>query len=155
MKKIIIYFTYIFILFVNFSIVAAIEEGKWVFVKDTNYCYIGSSPEKSELPEGKKRGDTYILVYRINNSNDAVIQFEAGYPLKKNNDVVFNIDNSQFNFFSEDETAWTNEDQKVIFSMKKGNVLIVKGESSKGTKTKDVYTLKGFTAAFNKLFNDC
>ena len=46
-------------------------------------------------------------------------------------------------------------DNKVILSMKKGLELIVKGHSSRGTLTKDIYTLKGFTAAYNNLFDDC
>ena len=41
----------------------SIEKGKWSFVQDEDWCYIGSSPIKSDLPETKKRGDNYILVY--------------------------------------------------------------------------------------------
>ena len=48
-----------------------------------------------------------------------------------------------------------NKDKEVIFAMKKGIKLTVKGESSRGTKTTDIYTLKGFTVAYNQLFNDC
>ena len=39
--------------------------------------------------------------------------------------------------------------------MKKGNKLIVKGQSSRGTDTIDTYTLSGFTLAYNQLFKDC
>ena len=39
--------------------------------------------------------------------------------------------------------------------MKKGLDLKLTGESSRGTVTNDIYTLKGFTAAINKLNNDC
>ena len=42
-----------------------------------------------------------------------------------------------------------------VKTYKKGNKLTVKGVSSRGTKTTDIYTLKGFTAAFNQLQNDC
>ena len=51
--------------------------------------------------------------------------------------------------------AWTDEDNKVIFAMKKGLNLLVTGESSRGTITNDTYTLKGFTSAYNKLEKDC
>ena len=76
-------------------------------------------------------------------------------PFKDNEEVIVKIDNSQFNFYSEDDTAWTNDDDKVIFAMKKGMKLTVNGESSRGTKTVDIYTLKGFTVAYNQLQNDC
>ena len=40
--------------------------------------------------------------------------------------------------------------------MKKGLDLTLTGESSRGTVAKnDTYTLKGFTAAINKLNNNC
>ena len=58
-------------------------------------------------------------------------------------------------FFSEDDSAWTNEDSKIIYAMKKGVELTVIGLSSRGTKTIDTYTLNGFTASFNKLTKDC
>ena len=39
--------------------------------------------------------------------------------------------------------------------MKKGLNLTLTGESSRGTITNDNYSLKGFTAAINKLNKDC
>ena len=152
------YFTFlIFILLLSLatSSYGNVEKGKWNFIKDTDYCYIGSAPTKTDLPEGKKRGVTYILVYRINKSKEAVVQIAAGYPYKKDQNVGVIIDNVQFDFYSDDDAAWFNDDSKVIFAMKKGIKLTVKGESTRGTKTTDIYTLKGFTLAYNQLFNDC
>ena len=155
MKKYLITLTFSICILLSFSSFSEIEQGKWNFVEDSDYCYIGSAPEKKDVPEGKLRGDTYILVYRINKSKNAIVQFDAGYPLKTDQDVEVIIDSVKFNFYSEDDTAWTNDDNTVIYAMKKGNKLTVKGESSRGTKTLDVYTLKGFTAAYNKLLKDC
>ena len=140
---------------ISFASSAEIVKGKWNFVKESDYCYIGSKPEKSDIPKGKQRGDTYILVYRINKSKNAIIQVVAGYPFNNNQDTIVIIDNTQFIFYSEDDTAWTKDDDKVIFAMKKGLKLSINGESSRGTKTIDVYTLKGFTVAFKQLMNDC
>ena len=147
----------IFVVILEFASLslANVEKGKWNFVKETEYCYIGSAPIETDIPEGKQRGITYILVYRINKSKDAIVQIAAGYPYKKDQKVSVTIDNSQFDFYSEDDAAWFNDDNKVIFAMKKGIKLTVKGESSRGTKTTDIYTLKGFTAAYNQLFKDC
>ena len=65
------------------------------------------------------------------------------------------IDKAIYNFYSKDDTAWTEEDKKVIYAMKKGINLTVQGQSSRGTITTDSYTLKGFTSAFNKLSKEC
>ena len=96
-----------------------------------------------------------IQILQRASGKNAIIQIVAGYPFKDNLEVIAIIDNTQFNFYSEDDTAWTNDDNEVIFAMKKGIKLTVKGESSRGTKIKDIYTLKGFTLAYNQLFNDC
>ena len=155
MKNYLTFFIFILILTFATSSYANIEMGKWNFTKEVDYCFIGSAPVETDLPESKQRGITYILVYRINKSKDAIVQIAAGYPYKKGQNVDVTIDNVQFDFYSDDDTAWSNDDNKVIFAMKKGIKLIVKGESSRGTKTTDIYTLKGFTAGYNQLFNDC
>ena len=155
MKNYLTFFIFILILTFATSSYANVEMGKWNFIKEVDYCFIGSAPVETDLPESKQRGNTYILVYRINKSKDAIVQIAAGYPYKKDQNVDVTIDNVKFDFYSDDDTAWSNDDNKVIFAMKKGIKLTVKGESSRGTKTTDIYTLKGFTAAYNQLFNDC
>ena len=155
MKKILFLF-FLFIFLTNSSFLFAdIEKGKWNFVKDTDYCYIGSSPEEEDIPEGKQRGDAYILVYRINKNPESIIQINAGYPYKKDEKVLVKIDKKDYDFFSDEDSAWTNDDDSVIYAMKKGIKLIVTGVSTRGTKTVDTYTLTGFTAAYNKLTKDC
>jgi len=155
MKNYLTFFIFILILTFATSSYANVEMGKWNFIKEVDYCFIGSAPVETDLPESKQRGNTYILVYRINKSKDAIVQIAAGYPYKKDQNVDVTIDNVKFDFYSDDDTAWSNDDNKVIFAMKKGIKLTVNGESSRGTKTTDIYTLKGFTAAYNQLFNDC
>ncbi len=136
----------------------SIEKGKWSFVKDEDWCYIGSSPIKSDLAETKKRGDNYILVYKIIGSEENIIQIEAGYNYNLDKKINVKIDNTNFDFYSTEdssETAWTNNDNEVIYAMKKGLELTLTGESSRGTITNDTYTLKGFTKSVNLLNKDC
>tara|TARA_B100000674_G_scaffold160318_1_gene128137 strand:+ start:30 stop:500 length:471 start_codon:yes stop_codon:yes gene_type:complete len=136
----------------------ALEAGKWTFEKADEYCYIGSLAIETDLPEDKKRGNFYILVYKNIGNPDTVVQIEAGYNYNLKSDIIVNIDKGEYKFYTTEDlptAAWTEEDSKVIFAMKKGLELKVTGESSRGTLTNDVYTLNGFTAAFNKLINDC
>mgnify|MGYP001452123267 CR=1 FL=1 len=157
MKKIVSTFLVIFIVFINKQSIS-IEKGKWSFVKDDDWCYIGSSPLKSDLPDTKKRGENYILVYKIIGSEENVIQIEAGYKYNLDKKINVKIDNANYEFYSTEdssETAWTNDDKKVIYAMKKGLELTLTGESARGTTTNDVYTLRGFTNAVNQLNQDC
>ena len=108
--------------------------------------------------ERKKRDDNYILVYKIIGSEENIIQIEAGYKYNLDKNINVKIDDTNFNFYSTEdssETAWTNDDNKVIYAMKKGLELTLTGESTRGTITNDIYTLKGFTKAVNQLNNDC
>ena len=145
------------VLITTFSIgsLADVKKGKWEFVNDTDYCFIQSAPIKTDIPKGKSRGQNYVLVYRMNKNPEPIIQITAGFNYKSPDSIEVKIDNGVYNFFTDADTAWANEDKKVIFAMKKGLELIIIGISSKGTQVIDTYTLKGFTAAYNKLMNDC
>ena len=157
MQKVLLFFTIIFL--VSFSNnLLALEKGSWTLTKDSDWCYIGSLPIKSDLPETKKRGDNYILVYKIIGSDENIVQVEAGYQYNLDKDIVVKIDNTSFPFYSTEdssETAWTDSDEKVIYAMKKGLELVLSGQSTRGTITNDTYTLKGFTSAIIKLNKDC
>ena len=157
MKKVAFTFLVVCIVFITKQSMS-LEKGKWSFVKDNDWCYIGSSPIKSDLPDTKKRGENYILVYKIIGSEENIIQIEAGYKYNLDKKINVKIDNANYVFYSTEdssETAWTNDDKKVIYAMKKGLELTLTGESARGTTTNDVYTLKGFTNAVNQLNQDC
>jgi|TARA_B100002052_G_scaffold183686_1_gene167329 hypothetical protein len=157
MKKIVSTFLVVCVVLISKQSIS-IEKGKWSFVKDEDWCYIGSSPLKTDLPETKKRGENYILVYKIIGSEENIIQVEAGYKYNLDKKINVKIDNANYEFYSTEdssETAWTNDDNKVIYAMKKGLELTLTGESARGTTTNDVYTLKGFTNAVNQLNQDC
>ena len=157
MKKIVSTFLAFFVILTSKESIS-LEKGQWTFVKDEDWCYIGSIPIKSDLPDTKKRGENYILVYKIIGSEENIIQIEAGYKYNLDKKINVKIDNANYDFYSTEEsseTAWTNDDNKVIFAMKKGLELTLTGESTRGTLTNDVYTLKGFTNAVNQLNQDC
>ena len=157
MKKKLLIFT-LFITFIISSKVYSLETGKWLLIKDEDWCYIGSLNIKSDLPKEKNRDENYIIIYKIIGSDENIVQIEAGYNYNLDKKIFVKIDNSTYSFYSTEdspETAWTDDDKKIIFAMKKGLQLTLTGESSRGTITNDVYTLKGFTDAINKLNKDC
>ncbi len=154
-----IFIKFLIVLYVALpATVLALEVGKWSFEKTDEYCYIGSLATDTDLPSDKKRGDFYVLVYKNIGNPDTVVQIEAGYNYKVSSDIIVIIDKGDYKFYTTEDlptAAWTEEDNKVIFAMKKGLELTVTGESSRGTITNDIYTLDGFTAAYNKLINNC
>ena len=120
-------------------------------------CYLGASPNKAE---GKysKRGDVYALVtHRPADKSLGVVSIEAGYTYKKGSEVTLTIDGKARQLYTNGGQAWAFEkdDPLIVAAMKAGKTLIVKGVSSRGTKTTDSYRLKGFTAAFKAISKAC
>ena len=127
-------------------------------LKDGKVCAIVSSPLKEE---GKytRRGKVYSQVSLNAGNNSGVVSFQAGYTFKNKSEVNINIDNKNNMILqSVGRVAWTvsnEEDRKLIKFMQLGNEMVVKGVSSRGTNTKDTYSLKGFSAAFKAISEEC
>ena len=131
-----------------------------VYAKSKNLCYMIAQPEQSE-GEYKVRGRVRIVIYRNNleNQNENALGIDFGYTFPENSVAKIEIDKKRFKLATFGQTAWTGsktkKDKKIIKAMLKGNKLIALGESKRGTKTKDIYSLSGFTKAFNEINNYC
>ncbi|MBR6663997.1 MAG: hypothetical protein IKL33_04135 [Alphaproteobacteria bacterium] len=139
------------------------EYGDWVayYYRDNAgaVCYMASTPKKDE---GKytKRGDIYaVITHRPNENSFNVVNFNAGYNFKKDTKVEVKIGAKTFDkLFTSGDKAWTtNEktDKEMVEAMKRGSRMVVHGTSSKGTKTKDTYSLNGFSNAYRAISNKC
>ncbi len=121
-------------------------------------CYIASLPKKTE-GKYKKRGETYILLTHWPALKDFnVIELRAGYTYKKDSEVRLNIDTNAFSLFVAGGTAWARDkktDRLLARAMIKGVRLVALGTSSKGTRTRDTYSLSGFTAAYKAIGKAC
>jgi hypothetical protein len=72
--------------------------------------------------------------------------------------VNLNISDNEFELFTDGEWAWpatTADDAKIVTAMKRGASAIVTGVSSRGTTTKDTFSLLGFTAAVEDAESRC
>ncbi len=120
-------------------------------------CYLGASPHKAE---GKysKRGDVYVLVtHRPADKSLGVVSIESGYTYKNGSEVTLTIDGKERRLYTNGGQAWAFEkdDPLIVAAMKAGSAMVVKGVSSRGTKTTDSYPLKGFTAALKAISKAC
>ena len=125
-------------------------------------CIMISTPlsEKGEPPY-KSRGEIYATIYHIpSEGSNGVIYITTGYNYKKDSIVTIKIDKNtqhEFNIIENDSAFSDNEniDKELIVEMKKGNKMKVVGFSSRGTKTTDIYSLVGFSAAYTYISNLC
>lgn len=138
------------------------EYGDWVayYYRDNAgpVCYMASTPKKDE---GKytKRGDIFVVVtHRPHENSYDVVNINAGYTYKKNAPVELKIGAKTFRLFTDGDKAWTikdKDDKDIVAAMKRGSRMIVDGVSARGTKTKDTYSLRGFTSAYRAISNKC
>ncbi len=122
-------------------------------------CYMASSPQKDE---GKytQRGDIYVVItHRPAEKSFDVVNFVAGYMYKRDAKVVVKIGKTTIDkMFVDKDKAWAvseKVDRELVEAMKKDERMIVTGESSKGTATKDTYSLSGFSAAYKAISAKC
>ncbi|MCF8479225.1 MAG: invasion associated locus B family protein [Rhodospirillum sp.] len=120
-------------------------------------CYVASQPKKDE-GNYTARDEIYALVtHRPAQKQLYVVTIYAGYPYKEGSSVDVSIDNVDYQLFTQGETAWASDDmdKKIVTAMKRGVTMVVKGTSSKGTSTRDTYSLNGITASLSTIDKAC
>ncbi len=126
--------------------------------KGKKACYAAAKPADSE-PKAVKRSEIFFLV-TLRPAEKVVdeVSMVAGYPFKDGSEVVVEVDGKKFDLFTDTETAWARAaqtDKAIVQAMTKGNDLVVRGTSARGTKTVDRYSLQGFKAAHEAILKAC
>ena len=125
---------------------------------DKTVCMMWSQPEKAE-GDYKKRGEIFVFVtHRPGDGEMNKLSFETGYTFKEGSDVRVSIDGQAFTLFTDGSTAWSQgskDDASMVKAMRAGSTMIAEGTSGRGTKTRDTYSLSGFTAAHNAINKAC
>jgi hypothetical protein len=121
-------------------------------------CYVISAP-KTKLPAAAKRDSVYFLLTswpgaKISNEPSLLI----GYPFKDASKATVQLGADKFDFFTKADGAWlpTGPDEaKLVTAMRSTAEMTVKGTSKRGTLTTDTYSLKGLSAALDKVAEGC
>ncbi|WP_265502203.1 invasion associated locus B family protein [Paracoccus beibuensis] len=139
-------------------------EGDWtVFAADSPRECWAVSPPKSTIntrdgqPTEVARGDIRLYVaYRPGQNGE--VSFTGGYPFAPDSTVEVDVGGRKFDLFTEGESAWTgspSEDEALVGALRGGSSAVVTGRSSRGTTTKDTFSLSGITAATNTAKERC
>lgn len=142
------------------------EKSDWSVFEDTNpkECWGVAVPDNTvNTRDGRvvavSRGDILLMVlYRPTANANAQVTFNGGYPFASDSKVNISISGTDFGLFTDGEWAWPEnetEDAKIVAAMKKGADAVVTGVSTRGTKTKDTFSLRGFTAALEEAQKRC
>jgi hypothetical protein len=136
-----------------------------VFVEqDPTECWSVSAPKETvNTRDGRvvavRRGDILLFVtFRPSNEVQGEVSFTGGYPFAQGSTVTLEVDGSTYEMFTDGEWAWpatSSDDAKITTQMKRGTDAIVTARSSRGTVTKDTFSLLGFTAALEEAERRC
>jgi hypothetical protein len=142
------------------------EQGDWAVYEDADpkECWAVAAPKETvNTKEGRvvtvTRSQMLLMTfYRPGAGVDAQVTFTGGYPFAPGSTVNLDVDGNEFELITQGEWAWPENksaDAKIVAAMKAGAKAIVTGRSSRGTVTKDTFSLSGYTAAVNDAQSRC
>ena len=138
----------------------------WAVFEDTDpkECWAVSSPKETvNTRDGRvvavRRGDILLMAfYRPGADVEGQLAFTGGYPFAKGSTVNLDIDGTGYELFTEGEWAWAasaSDDTKIMTALKRGTNAVLTARSTRGTTTKDTFSLLGFTAAVEDAESRC
>jgi invasion protein IalB len=125
-------------------------------------CYALSQPKETN-PENVTRGSVFFLIStwpgrKVRNEPSVV----PGYQYKDGAKTQLEVGSDKFELFTKNDGAnggaWMEnpaDEKRLIDAMKRGSALSITGISSRGTLTRDNYSLAGISAALDKIATDC
>ncbi len=128
---------------------------------DSRVCYVISVPKKTYISrQGARRGDIYLTVtHRPAFGVKDEVNVVVGYPIRRGSEARISVDGKRtYQFFTEGSGTWAydpKDDRAVVAAMKAGVNLEVRATSQRGTNTRDTFSLRGFTAAYNAATAAC
>ena len=106
-----------------------------------------------------RRGDILLFVtYRPEQNISGEISFTGGYPFADGSTATLDISGTTFELFTEGEYAWPatpSDDQKIVTAIKRGSDATITARSSRGTQTKDTFSLLGATSMIEEAEKLC
>jgi hypothetical protein len=120
-------------------------------------CFAISQP-KSRAPEGLNRDPAYFFVsHRPGEGVRNEVSVQTGFPLRPSSTVDLAVGASSFQLVTQDQRGWSNgqDDSRIVDAMRKTGSLTAKSTSGRGNITTDTYSLRGVSAALDKIAAEC
>ncbi len=123
-------------------------------------CFALAKPASSKTnPPNRPRDAAYAFIStrpaeKVTNEVSIMI----GYQLKPGSEGTLEIGSARYAMYSQGDGLWIKnaaEEDRMVDALRKGADATVKGVSSKGTETIDIFPLKGLSQALDKLAQEC
>ncbi len=123
-------------------------------------CFAVAKPMSSETdPPHRSRDPSYMFIStrpadKVSNEVSVII----GYPFKPNSDATLAVGSTSFDLYTQQDGAWIKnltEEAHMVEAMRAGQSAVVKGISSRGTRSIDTYSLRGLAQALDRAEREC
>jgi hypothetical protein len=123
-------------------------------------CFALAKPASAKTdPPNRPRDPIFLFISSRpadNVQNEVSVMF--GYPLKPDAEASLEVGGSNFSMYTQSDGGWVKnaaEEPRLVEAMRKANDMTVKGTSTRGTETTDVYSLKGLSQALDRVSQEC
>jgi len=124
----------------------------------TKICYALTQP-KDRQPKNVSRDPAYLFVsFRPAENVRNEVAVVMGFPVRENGVAEASIGSAKYALLTKDQNAWIKnpaEEGQAISTMAKGQSVLVKAQSSRGTQLTDRYSLSGFAPAVERARREC
>ncbi len=123
-------------------------------------CFAIAKPSSSETnPPNRPRNPAYMFISsrpadKISNEVSVII----GYPFKASTDATLAVGSASFALYTQQDGAWIKDaadEPRLVEALRASQSAVVRGTSAKGTRTTDIFSLKGLTQALDRSDKDC
>ena len=123
-------------------------------------CFALGKPNASTTnPSGRPRDPAFLFVStRPSEKVKEEVSVIIGYPFKAGSEAAVQVGSANFALYTQNDGAWIKnaaEEARMVDVMKKGADAVVKGESGRGTKTTDTFSMKGLDQALTRIAQEC
>jgi len=123
-------------------------------------CFAIAKPSSSETnPPNRPRNPAYLFVSsrpadKVSNEVSVII----GYPFKPSTDATLAVGSNSFALYTQQDGAWIKdaaEETHLVEALRASQSAVVRGMSVKGTRSTDIFSLKGLAQALDRTDKDC
>ncbi|HWW49191.1 MAG TPA: invasion associated locus B family protein [Xanthobacteraceae bacterium] len=123
-------------------------------------CFALSKPTSSKTEPPNRPRDTAHLFISTRPGEKVIneVFVQIGYPLKTDAASSIDVGGVSHNMYAEGDGLWiktASEEGQLVDALRRGNEAVVNGTSSRGTKTTDVFSLRGLTQALDRVAQEC
>jgi hypothetical protein len=121
-------------------------------------CFLYAEPQQMQPKKLDHGRVSFAVTMNSTQGIENEANFIAGYPMKDESSVTVEIGDRKFTMFAQGDSAWLvdkKDEPGLLEAMKNGKVMTVKATSRRGNDTSYDYSLRGVTAAAEKMLAEC